>query len=61
MPQKGETPRFPQGFRWWAQLGLNQRPLRCQEFARSGNPRKTAILCALWCGKGGGFEEIRPE
>ena len=33
LPLKRENPRFPEGFRWWAQLGLNQRPLRCQRSA----------------------------
>ena len=32
-PKADGPPRFPKGVRWWARLGLNQRPLRCQHSA----------------------------
>ena len=31
--KKDEGPRFPGALRWWARLGLNQRPPRCQRGA----------------------------
>lgn len=46
---KAETSQY-QPVRWWARLGLNQRPLRCQQSTRqgkAGTSGKWALLTDL--------------
>ena len=43
-PDRTKPPGFPGGSGWWARLGLNQRPLRCQ---RSALPAELRALSGI--------------